>query len=30
MKLDVSKVIHRTPAVVFQFGAIDHLQNHPR
>ena len=30
MKLSVSKVIDRPPAVVWQFFAVDHLRNHPR
>lgn len=30
MKLAVSKVINRPPAVVFQFYAVNHLRNHPR
>jgi uncharacterized protein YndB with AHSA1/START domain len=30
MKLSLSKVIDRPPAVVWQFFAVDHLQNHPR
>ncbi|MBA2632234.1 MAG: SRPBCC family protein [Chloroflexi bacterium] len=30
MKLSVSKVIDRPPAVVWQFYAVNHLQNHPR
>lgn len=28
--IDVSVVIDRPPAVVFQFAAVEHLQNHPR
>jgi hypothetical protein len=30
MNLAVSKVIHRPPAAVWQFYAVDHLRNHPR
>src|SRR5829696_5721002 len=30
MKLSLSKVIDRPPAVVWQFFAVDHLRNHPR
>lgn len=30
MKLSVSKVIDRPPAVVWQFYAVNHLRNHPR
>jgi len=30
MKLSLSKVIDRPPAVVFDFWAVNHLRNHPR
>jgi uncharacterized protein YndB with AHSA1/START domain len=30
MELSVSKVIDRSPAVVWHFFAVDHLRNHPR
>lgn len=30
MRLEVSEVIARPPAVVFQFVAAEHVQNHPR
>jgi hypothetical protein len=30
VKLEVSKVIDRPPAVVFRFVAADHVRNHPR
>lgn len=30
MKIAVSEVIDRPPAVVFQFVAVEHIQNHPR
>ncbi len=30
MKLEVSQVIDRPPAVVFQFVGVEHVQNHPR
>ena len=30
MKLEVSQVIDRPPAVVFRFVAADHVRNHPR
>ena len=30
MKIEVSQVIDRPPAVVFRFAATDHVRNHPR
>ena len=30
MKLELSTVINRPPAVVFDFVAVNHLSNHPR
>jgi len=30
LKLSVSKVVDRPPAVVWQFLAVDHVRNHPR
>ncbi len=30
MKIEVSQVIDRPPAVVFRFIVVDHLRNHPR
>jgi uncharacterized protein YndB with AHSA1/START domain len=30
MRLDVSRVIDRTPSEVFRFVATDHVHNHPR
>lgn len=30
MKLEVSELIDRPPAVVFQFVAVEHVRNHPR
>lgn len=30
MKIEVSQVINRPPADVFQFVAVDHVQKHPR
>ena len=30
MKIEVSQVIDRPPAVVFRFVVVDHVRNHPR
>ncbi|WP_077488149.1 SRPBCC family protein [Sinomonas mesophila] len=30
MKLELSTIINRSPAVVFDFFAVNHLTNHPR
>lgn len=30
MRIEVSQVIDRPPAVVFRFVAVDHVRNHPR
>jgi uncharacterized protein YndB with AHSA1/START domain len=30
VKIEVSQVIHRPPAVVFRFIVVNHIRNHPR